>query len=174
MKRIIILLILALGFGCLTMAAAQRSGYTKAEERDKAVKLTRFLEANPFDEKAAGARKRLTDYMSQVPDLSVNRCGELIPEMYQKRTRMIFGHKEIYAQLDFGALAALLQHPEMAKDRYAQNLAVLESALKVYEAVLLKDPTAKRPYLDDLITKRGAGTLADEIKTRTDKCIHKQ
>lgn len=171
MKRIIILLILALGIGCSTTTAAQRGDAAKNKQRDWAVRSARFLESNPFDDKAKETRERLTAYMIRVPDITVNMCGDLIPEMYEKRTRMILGHAEILAQLGFGALAAVLQHPEIARDRYAQDLAGVESALKVYKAVLLRDPTAKRPYLDDLIAQRDAGTLADEIKTRTDKCI---
>jgi hypothetical protein len=170
MKAITILFVL--GLGC-TMAVAPQVEASKPEERDRAVALTRFLEANPFDETAPGARERLTELMSLVPDLKVNLCGELIPEMYNKRTKMVFGHKEIFAQLGFGALAAVLRHPEISTDRYAQDLAGLESALNVYESVLLKDPTAVRPYLDDLIAMRKAGTLADEIKKRTDNCLNK-
>ena len=56
----------------------------------------------------------------------------------------------------------------MKDDRLAEYQAGVEGALRVYEVLVKANPKDRQPYLDDLIQRREAGTLAQFVKERAE------
>jgi hypothetical protein len=168
----VLLWVMIAGMACATAQApnAQKSASTE-EERRKAVMLTRFLESNPYHENAKATRQWLLLWAIEVPDITVSMCADLIPELLEQKEQKSDELSFILIQLSFGALAAIIQDPAVQEDRKAQDLAGVESALKVYESIQAKDPSKHWGFLDDLLSMRKNGTLKAEIARRTDKCI---
>jgi hypothetical protein len=57
-------------------------------------------------------------------------------------------------------------NPEKKSDRLAQYQAGVEGALRLYENLLKSKPKDRQPYLDTLLRRRAAGTLAEFVKER--------
>jgi hypothetical protein len=85
---------------------------------------------------------------------------ETQPKSGKKDSDVIVG-AEVFSQLAF-----LFEHPDKKDDRVAEFQAGVEGALRVYELLLNNNPRGRRPYLDDLIQRRAAGTLANDVKAR--------
>jgi hypothetical protein len=62
--------------------------------------------------------------------------------------------------------AFMIENPDKRDDRLAEYQAGVEGALRVYELLLRENPKDRDPYLDDLIQRREAGTLAQFVKER--------
>jgi hypothetical protein len=71
----------------------------------------------------------------------------------------------------FASAAFIIEHPDQANDRVAVNLAGVEGALRVYEAILKTKPKAKWEFLDGLLAKRERGELQGYVREVTQsKC----
>ena len=66
----------------------------------------------------------------------------------------------------FSQAAFILQNPEKKDDRLAEYQAGVEGALRVYEVLVKANSKDRQPYLDDLIQRREAGTLAQFVAER--------
>jgi hypothetical protein len=133
-------------------------GPSTPEERAKVVKLTRQLEREPLGKAAKDARQWLTVWLIQVPDVVVRPCGALLGPVVDASTKDDYS-AELQSQMMYAQAALVIEHPEAAKDLHALYVASVESALKTYEAILKKKPAARRPYLDDLLSKRDKGEI---------------
>ena len=120
------------------------------------VKLTKFLEEKPFDEKAKENRENAFKYLIQTKDVSVIACTDLLKDVTKKKNK--FGG-ELLIQQSLGAAVFKLQNPDKIDDENAAQLAGMESMLRTYEAMVAADSKAKFAGMDDLITKRDNGTL---------------
>jgi hypothetical protein len=119
-------------------------------------------------ENAPAIQQWLRKWIIEVPDIRVYTCDELL------------GHglgdhypysAEVNLQPMFSAAAFAIEHPDKARDKHAQRYAGVEGALRVYEALLKSKPDAKSAFLDDLLTKRENGELADQVaKLAKEKC----
>jgi hypothetical protein len=88
----------------------------------------------------------------------------------QKSTDKNYG-SEIFNQTMFSSAAFVIEHPDQANDRIAANLAGVEGALKVYEAVVTTKPKAKSAFYDGLLDKQNKGELRAFIEEATNtKC----
>jgi len=160
MRRVAIVLVLAVAWGAGTAAAQEQRGPSTPEERARFVQVAHKVEANPLDpalkEDARWALKWITD----VPDIEVSLCpaplGGLIGS-HSKYEAALFGD---YA-LALGAF--VIEHPDKAKDEAAVNLAGVTSALKAYQAILKQDPKATSAVLK----KQAKGELGDFVQKAT-------
>jgi hypothetical protein len=57
-------------------------------------------------------------------------------------------------------------------DTLAQYQAGVEGVLRTYELLLKSNPKDRQPYLDDLIQRRDAATLAQWVKERAAASCH--
>ena len=146
---------------------AQNRGPSTSEERAKALKLIRDLEADPLASDARDARQWLTVWLADVPDIAVPVCGEFL--------RPVLGAKknyasEIFVQSMYSSAAVVIEDPKANDDNAAKYLAGLEGSLRAYESIRKSKPTVSWPFLDDLIKKRDAGELMAYVREKMPAC----
>ncbi|MGD0786589.1 MAG: hypothetical protein ABR898_01305 [Terracidiphilus sp.] len=155
--------------GCALLAApvaatAADRGPSTPEERKQALEYIQDFEANPLGPHAAQERDWVLQWIIEVPDIHVNMCMILdkLPKGDKKDASSIF-IAETFSQTAF-----LIQHPDKQDDSLAQYQAGVNGALRVYEVLLKANPKDRLPYLDDMIQRREAGTLAQFVKERAE------
>ena len=97
-------------------------------------------------------------WIIETDKVSVKVCS-LLPGVDKKYKY----NGEVFGQYTIGMAAFKLANPARASDEDAAQLAGIESALTAYEAMLKEQPKARNAFLDDLVTKRGAGSLAPHV-----------
>ena len=115
---------LALIFG-LVPAVAQDAA-SSASDRARFVSITRSLEEAPLQPNAREDRAWALGWLTEAPDVSVNVClGSLggLDEGYPYAG-------EIMLQYVFAMAVLVIEHPEMANDANAQQVAGVSGALK--------------------------------------------
>lgn len=105
----------------------------------------------------------------QVPDIQVN--VSMILDKLPKGDKK--GGRTIFSAMFFFQIAFVLQNPDKHSDPLAQHRACVEGTLRVYEIPLKANPKDRQPYLDELIERREAGTLAQFVKKRTEDACKK-
>lgn len=60
----------------------------------------------------------------------------------------------------------IIRNPEKKDDLLAENQAGVECGSRIYETLVKADPKDRQPYLDGLIQRRKAGTLAQFVVER--------
>jgi hypothetical protein len=145
-------------------ASAADRGPSTPEERAKALAIVKDNETNPLGPDAQEQRRWLLVWLTQVPDITVHACAifDRLPKSGKKDSDLIFG------QTVFSQAAFIIQNPGMKEDRLAEYQAGVEGALRVYEVLVKANPKDRQPYLDDLIQRREAGTLAQFVKERAE------
>ena len=142
-------------------AAAADHGPSTPEERKQALEYIQDFEANPLGPHAVQEREWVLRWIIEIPDIHVNECVILeLPKGDKKDASTIF-IAETFSQAAF-----LIQNPDKQNDHLAQYQAGVEGVLRVYEVLLKADPKDRQPFLDDLIQRREAGTLAKFVKER--------
>ena len=135
----------------------QKRGPSTPQERDTAIKAAHLLETQPLSKDAKKVRQWFTNWLIEVPDVSVTICPGYMKPLYASKGKNYAA--EISFQMTFSSAAFIVEHPDQAKDRTAVNLAGLEGSLKSYEAILKEKPNARWEFLDGLIAKRDKGEL---------------
>jgi hypothetical membrane protein len=143
-------------------------GLSTPEERAKAISIARSLERDPLAKNAAANRQWLLNWIIEVPDIRFKSCAALLSPGVGNPYRY---SAEVNQQIIFSAAAFKLQHPDHLRNDTGAYIAGVEGALRVYETVMKSVPDAKLAFLDDLITKRDRGELADHVaKLAQKKC----
>jgi hypothetical protein len=153
--------------GCTLLLApiaanAADRGPSTPEERKQALEYIHDFEANPLGPNATQEREWVIKWIILVPDLTVHACIILDkqPKGDKKDSVAIFGG-QVMAQTAF-----ILENPDKKGVLLAEYQAGIEGALHVYELLLKANPKDRQPYLDDLVQRRDAGTLAEFVKER--------
>src|ERR1019366_3630732 len=139
-------------------------GPSTPEERARAIEYVRSLEENPLAKDGLEKRMWLTEWIMEVPDVTVNTwCQKLqslakVNSTYSNQLRM----QVIYSQAP-----CLLQHPEETNAVTIQA-AGLAGTLRAYRAIQRFHPTAKYPLLDNLIALEKQGKLSQYVQKK--KC----
>ncbi len=163
LRAVLLLLLGALLLGpAVSWAKAKKS---TPEDRAKAVRLTRELEGDPLAVDAVDKRRWLIDWFTKAPDISILVCDLLGP--LPKDDHPFF--PQVLAQSMFAGGVFIIEHPDQAGDQVAVQSAGIEGALKVYEIFVKAMPEGRLPFLDDLLAKRGDGTLRDHMKEAVGK-----
>ena len=123
------------------------------------IKATKFLEEKPLDKEAKNIRSWAMMWVIQTDKVSVTVCSLLVSGIDKKYKYS----GEIFGQYTLGMAAFKLANPEKAKDEDAAQMAGIESALTSYEAMVKEQPKAKNTFLDDLVAKRGDGSLPKHV-----------
>jgi len=135
-------------------------------ERKRFVEVAHKLEQSPLDEGLRSEREWALKWLIQVPDVHVELCSNALgPYLREKFKRS----PEITLQLTLSSGAFVIEHPEQATDKVAQNVAGVEGALKAYQAILKQEPKSKSRALDDLLEKQSKGELADTVAKNVEK-----
>jgi len=154
--------------GCALLLApiaanAANRGPSTPEERKQALEYIHDFEANPLGPNAAHEREWVVTWVIEVPDVHVSFCSTILDKLNKtdKKDGSALLAAMIMSQTEFA-----LQNPDKQADRLAQFQAGVEGALRVYEVLLKANQKDRQPYLDDLIQRREAGTLAQFVKDR--------
>lgn len=148
----------------------QKRGPSTPEERTKAVQIARGLESDPLQPGNKDMRTWFTLWLIEVPDITVQVCGEELGPVFHESNRDKNFVSEIFGQSMFSAASFVIEHPDQAKNAIAVYTAGLEGSLKAYQSILKTHPEAKWPFLDDLILKQQKGELAKHVEKATAKC----
>jgi hypothetical protein len=162
--------------GCALLAApasaiAADRGPSTFEERKQALDYIQHFMADPVGPNALHERQWVIEWVIEVPDVHVSFCSTILDKMNKsdKKDGPALLAAMLMAQTEFA-----MQHPEMQTNHLAEYQAGVEGALKVYELLLKSNPKDRQPYLDGLIQRRDAGTLAQFIQDRlTGGACHK-
>jgi hypothetical protein len=136
---------------------------------DKVVRLTVALEKDPLGDQAAESRRWLVGWVTDTPDYTVTVCDILGPVPSKE---LKYG-AELMTQLLFGNVVYQIKNPTQ-KDETLFQLAGVESVLKVYSAILVKDPGSHIKYFDDLLEKQKQGVLKEQMTPKISKACTNQ
>jgi hypothetical protein len=159
---------LLLGFLVMTQFAIA-AGPATERVTDKVVRLTDALEKDPLGDQAAESRRWLVEWLTDTPDYTVTVCDILGPVPSKK---LRYGG-ELMSQLMFGNVAYQIRNPTQ-KDETLLQLAGVESVLKVYAAILVKDPDSHIKYFDELLEKQKQGLLKQQMAPTISKACTNQ
>ena len=155
-----VLLLGVLGLGLASPAVAAESERSTAEERAQAVRYARELAKAPLAADAEPKRRWLLDWYERIPDITITVCDLLGP--LPPADHPFF--KKVLDQALFSGGAFAIEHPGRAADELAVQTAGMEGSLRVYEACAKAQPLYRLHFLDDLLARRKAGTLAAYLR----------
>ena len=149
--------------------AQDRRGPSTPQERLQALQYIHSWQADPLGPEAKDQFGWVFKWAADVPDFTVHGCWifDKLPKGDKKDSATIVGGM-FMAQIAFA-----IENPDKKDDRLAEYQAGVEGALRVYEALVRANPKDRQPYLDDLIARRDAGTLAQFVKERADAACNK-
>jgi len=140
---------------------AVAQGTSTPEERARWAEITHKLESNPLDESVNKDGEAALNALGNAHDIHVPLCPALLGEFNDPKYK--YRH-EITRQYMLASGAFLIENPAKAGDVAAMNVAAVESALKVYSAILQQKPDAKWKPFDDLLKKQSQGKLDDTLR----------
>ena len=146
-------------------AESKVRGPSTPQERARALDYIQSLEQNPLAKDSLDKRMWLTEWIVQVPDITVNACCkdldslDQVNDTYSNQLRM----QAIYSQAGY-----ILRHPNVKSDAEKQA-AGLAGALRAYRAIQRFDPSAQYPVLDNLLALEKHGKLQQYV-TQQSKC----
>jgi hypothetical protein len=129
------------------------------EGRKRAVELTRQLEAEPLGVNAEERRAELLTWWTTASDLTLDWCANILTRELKKTDKDLAVAISLQAPLSAGA--AMIEHPELAKDKRAFALAGVEGALRAYRSVISKEPGRKSEFLEGLQKEGALETYVD-------------
>ena len=154
-------------FACAQDETEPKRGPSTAEERKRFVEVVNKFEKTPLDPGMIPDIDWARKWLEDVPDVNVTVCptplGNLLVEDYQYKSR-------IGVQFTLAMGAYLIQHPDKASDNVSQYLAGVQSALRMYKAILKTNPAANSTALEELLDKQADGTLDDFIQKASRLC----
>jgi hypothetical protein len=148
----------------------QKRGPSTPEERAKAVQIARALESDPLQPGNKDMRTWFMLWLIEVPDITVQVCGEELGPVFHESNRDKNFVSEIFGQSLFSAASFVIEHPDQANNKVVVYTAGVEGSLKAYQSILKAHPEATWPFLDDLILKQQKGELSRHVEKATAKC----
>jgi hypothetical protein len=151
----------------IAVKAADR-GPSTPEERQQALLYIHHFDADPLNPDLRAEREWVIRWSLAVPDVVVHLCPDLakLPKDNKKDGLTLF------TAMTFAETAYALESPHKQDDAMAQYQAGVEGVLNIYAILLKTRPKDREPFLDDLMQKRAAGTLAEFVRERADETCH--
>jgi hypothetical protein len=134
-------------------------GQEEKNATDMLIKAARLLEQKPFDKSSKDVRAWALKWVIETDKVNVKVCSLLISGIDKKYKYS----GEVFGQYTIGMAAFKLAEPDKSKDEDAAQLAGIGSALTSYEAMVKEQPKARNSFIDDLLTKRGDGSLSSYV-----------
>ena len=160
-------LILVSVFAWAQDEAEQKRGPSTVEERKRFLDVVNKFEKTPLDPGLIRDIDWARTWLEDVPDINVTVCptplGNLLVENYQYKSRL-------GVQFTLAMGAYLIQHPDKASDNISQYTAGVQSALRMYKAILKTKPEAKSKAMEELLDKQADGTLDGFIRQASKMC----
>ena len=149
-------------------AAAQGRGPSTAQERKRAVEITRRLEKEPLARSGGQARAWLLKFIVEAPDFNVKSCKGPLDVLSADEEDPYAAL--LYVQSVFGMAAFMFEHPKQAGGWAAVQTAGIESTLRAYESLRRADSEARWKELDRLVTARNGGKLRKLVEKEMAGC----
>jgi hypothetical protein len=153
---------------CSPALAAAERGPSTAQERRRAVELTRRLEKEPLARSGGEARDWLLEFIVEAPDFNVKGCSGPLDVLAKNEDGPYA--RILYVQSIFGMAAFMFEHPKQVNDWAAVQTAGIDSTLKAYESILRADHAARWKELDRLVAARKAGKLRKLVEKEMAGC----
>ncbi len=166
-RKLVAALIVLIVVAALPSGAKTR-GPSTAEERARALEYAQSLEQNPLAKDSLEKRMWLTEWLVQIPDLTVNVCCKELKALESLDKVNNTYSNQLRMQVLYSQAAFQLQHPE-EKNTAAIQAAGLAGTLRAYRAIQQFDPSAKYPLLDNLMSLERKGKLEKYVE-RQRKC----
>jgi hypothetical protein len=132
-------------------------------EPEMLIKTVSLLEQKPLDKEVGKMREWALKWVIETDKVSVSVCSAMIAGLEEK-----YKYKsDVFMQYTLAIAAFKLANPDKANNEAATQLAGVESAIKFYDAILKEKPKAKSPFMDDLVTRRAAGSLNEYVATNS-------
>lgn len=160
------MLMLAMAVPAMTQSDSQGKPSTP-EDRKRFVEITKKLEQDPLNESLRADRDWALKWLEDIPDINVTMCTPVLGDLGASRYRYA---PQVGAQFGLGMATFIIEHPNQTTDLNAQYLAGVESALKVYSAILKARPNAKSEDLDELLDLQTQGKLDQTVRDRAKDC----
>ena len=128
---------------------------TPESDEEKFVRFTRQLERDPLGDSDKSTRAWLIEWATESKDITVLVCDVLGPIPKQNLPH----GGELLLQMLFGNAAFQISHPDRKADLTATQIAGVRSSMAAYSSIIAKDPSARIPYFDELLSKDSAGNL---------------
>ncbi len=163
---------LLLPFLCANLfpKSQQKRGPSTPDERAKAVQIAGALESDPLQPGNKEMRTWFTLWLIEVPDITVQVCGEELGPVFHESNRDKNFVSEIFGQSMFSAASFIIEHSDQAQNKVAVYTAGTEGSLRAYQSIHKAHPEATWPFLDDLILKQQKGELPKYVEKATAKC----
>jgi hypothetical protein len=138
----------------------EHRGPSTSEERKQILETIHEWQSDPLVPQAKGVFGKVLKWFADVPDLTVHVCTILdkLPKGDKKDASTIFGG-EFMRQAAF-----VVEYLDKKDNLLPEYQAGVEGALHTYELLLKSNSKDRQLYLDDLVQRRDAGTLADFVK----------
>jgi hypothetical protein len=160
-KTACILLVVLL---CTAFAAAvSQAQPTAGQKRQHVIELVRQLEKSPLDESLQREGDNAIQLVLSIPGGEMKICAKAFTEFNQEKPEYKYRSRFIN-QLMLASAAFMFEHPDQAGDVMADYTASMESALKIYSAILKSKPDARSTALDKLAKTRSEGKLASYVR----------
>jgi len=129
--------------------------------------MATFLETNPLAKEAKPYRAKLLVFLAEVPDISIKLCLKVLGD--SKQTKGDY-ETDLVGHLMFSQAKFIIENPDKANDDAAVYLAGVEGVLRLWQALKTAKPKAKFPFMDELLEKQQAGTLAEHVQAGMKGC----
>jgi len=140
----------------------------KEGDQQRLIAAARFLEEKPLEKNSKDIRRWAITWIIQTDKVSVKPCTLILRGVEEKYKYS----SELFGQYTIGMAAFELANPDKASDEDAVQLAGLEGSINSYQAMLKAQSKAQNDFMDELVAKRGNGTLAEYVKAHN--CKDKQ
>jgi len=150
-------------------SAAKMRGPSTAEERAQALEYIQSLEQHPLAKDSLEKRMWLTEWLVEIPDVTVNVCPKEIKALKSLDKVNNTYSNQLRMQVLYSQAAFQLQHPE-EKNTVRIEAAGLAGTLRAYRAIQQFDPSAKYPLLDNLMSLEKQGKLEKYVE-KQNKCV---
>jgi len=147
------------------VAIAADRGPSTPEERKQALEYIQDFESNPLGPNAMKEREWVIRWVIEVPDIHLHFCSTILDKLNKRDKK---DGPTLLAAMMLSQTEFVLKHPEKQGDHLAEYRTGVEGVLRIYELLLTANPKDRQPYLDDLIQRREAGTLAPFVKQRAE------
>lgn len=160
-----LLLAIALGWGLTPASADEKPSSTS--DRERLSSIVQALEKNPLDDRLHAERAWAMTWVIEAPDITVSICADPL----NGAVLSDYPHaRDILAQYTLAMAARIMSDPATQKDKVAQQMAGVESALTAYRSILTDAPGSRSPELDEVIAVQTRGELADFVRTAVARC----
>jgi hypothetical protein len=149
-------------------AIATARGPSTAQERKRAVEITRKLEKEPLSRSGIEDREWLLKFIVEAPDFNVRSCSGPLDTLAKQEEGPYA--RLLYVQSIFGMTAFMFEHPKQAGEWSAVQTAGIESTLRAYESLLRADSGARWKELDRLQKARKSGKLRKLVEKEMAEC----